>query len=410
MQKNGLAQPASLSTAPAFEPIRAHERIQLMDALRGFALLGILVVNTWSLSRAEWVPAAEKTDGWLTDLLLVLIDTKFVTVFSLLFGAGFVVQQQRAEAQGVRFGAYYARRLALLFALACLHAYLLWFGDIVRSYALLGFLLLAVRRLSPKATFRLALLFIGVLTPLVFLVNAAFPIRTNPEHVDGLPLATYLYQTFTQGSYPQILRANWLIDPFHNFAQDMPITLVSMFGKILLGVWLARVGFFRNPAAHQPRLRRWLWWGGTLGVSSSVAFWAIKRDLLPMEEPAMIAVVFVVAGGLVLHSLFYVALFVKLYPTWLGSRVLRFLVPVGRMGLTNYFAQTVLAFALFYGTGTVGKVRPVGMLAASLGLFAVQVAYSRWWLARHEFGPVEWVWRRLAYFTPVKTSRPDSQG
>jgi uncharacterized protein len=297
----------------------------------------------------------------------------------------------------VSFGKFYLGRMAVLFLLGCGHAYLLWFGDIVRHYALLGIALLAVGRLSTRAIFGLACVCIGILTPLVFILNGVLAIETSPGQVDGLPLAAFVFQTFTQGSYPQILRANWIIDPLHNFAQDMPLALVSMFGKMLLGVWLARIGFFRNPAAHESLLRQWLWWGGTAGVLGSVAFWAIRKGWLLVEEPWMLPLVFLVSACLVLHSLFYVALFVKLYAGKPGAVLLRFLVPVGRMALSNYFGQTLLAFGLFYGTGLVGKVGPAGLLGWAVVLFAVQVLLSRWWMSRYAFGPVEWVWRLLSY-------------
>lgn len=388
-----------IETSPAnpFRSIPSHERIQLMDALRGFALFGILTVNIWSFSRYEWLPAEQRVDTWLTDLLTILVDTKFMTIFSILFGAGFSIQLQRASANGVNFIPYFSKRMLILFLIGCLHAYLFWFGDIVRNYALLGVALLAIRSFSAKATLRLALVFIGLLTPSVFILNEVIGIHTNPEQVDGIPLLTFIHTSFVQGSYPQILRANWIIDPWHNFIQDMPISLVAMFGRIVLGVWLARIGFFRNPAAHETLLKKWLWWGGTAGIAGSVAFWAIQKGLLPMDEPYMLGGIYVVASCLVLHSLFYIALFVKLYTGILGTGLLRFLAPVGRMGLTNYVGQTMLAFAIFYGTGTVGNAMPIPMLGWTVVIFTMQILISRWWLSRYEFGPIEWVWRRLAY-------------
>ncbi|MBD0255251.1 MAG: DUF418 domain-containing protein, partial [Cytophagales bacterium] len=391
-----------------FRPIEAHERIQLVDALRGFALLGVLVVNLWSLSRYEWLPPERQTHTWLSDGLMILIDTKFITIFSVLFGAGFWVQRQRARDRGVSFPAFYLGRVGILFLMACGHAYLFWFGDIVRHYALLGIALLTVRGLSPRATLRLAGVCIGLLTPLVFIGNGVLDLHTTPGQVDGLPLAAFVYGSFTAGSYPQILRANWLIDPLRNFAQDMPIALVSMFGKMLLGVWLAQIGFFRNPAAHAGRIRWWLWWGGLAGVPGSVAYWAIKKGLLSLESPWMLPLVFAVSACLVLHSLFYVALFVTLYNGRTGAVLLRFFAPVGRMALSNYFGQTLLAFALFYGTGRVGRVGPPELLAWAAVIFTVQLGLSRWWLRRHAFGPAEWLWRRLSYAIQKGDRRPEA--
>ncbi|MGM9511695.1 DUF418 domain-containing protein [Larkinella sp. GY13] len=387
-----------MASIGSFQATQPHERIHLMDGLRGFALFGILIVNTWSFSRVEWLPVEQQTQHWLTDSLKILVDTKFITIFSMLFGAGFYLQQQRALAKGVNFPAYYTKRMLFLFVIACLHAYLFWFGDIVRNYALLGVALLTVRHLSAKATLRLALLFIGFLTPVTYILNEAIGKHTNPDQVDGMPLTTYIFTAFTTGSYPQILRANWIIDPWHNFIQDLPIALVAMFGRMLLGVWLAKIGFFRNPAAHQRLIGRWLWWGGTVGVSSSVAFWAMGNGRLPMDELYMIPVIFLVTGGLVLHSLFYVGLFIKSYSSSLGTLWQGSLVPVGRIGLTNYFSQTVLAFTFFYSTGMIGHIAPTILLGCALGLFAIQVLLSRWWLSNHKSGPVEWAWRVLSYW------------
>ena len=382
----------------SFQPTAPHERIHLMDALRGFALFGILVVNVWSFSRVEWLSADQQPQHWITDLLRILVDTKFMTIFSMLFGAGFFLQQQRALTREVNFPVYYTKRMLILFGMGCLHAYLFWFGDIVRNYAFLGVALLTVRHLSAKATLRLALLFIGVLTPVTYILHEAIGIHTNPDKVDGMPLAMYVFTAFTTGSYPQILRANWIIDPWHNGMQDLPISFVSMFGRMLLGVWLAKIGFFRNPASHQRLIRQWLWWGGTVGVSSSVAFWAINTGRLAMDELYLIPVIFLVAGSLVLHSLFYVALFIKSYSGVLGAFWQWSVVPVGRMGLTSYFSQTVLAFAFFYGSGLLGRVAPTTLLACALGLFTVQILLSRWWLSNHKSGPVEWMWRGLSYW------------
>lgn len=390
-----------------FQPTRAYERIQLMDALRGFALLGILAVNIASFSRYEWEPAHQRSQEWLTDLLHILVDTKFMTLFAILFGTGFAMQQQRALATGTPFRTYYLRRMLLLFGLGCLHAYGLWFGDIIRAYALCGIALLAVSHLSTQVVFRLAVLFIGFITPLTFLLHSLLGIHTNPTYVNGLPLATYLYTTFTNGSYPQILQANWLIDPWHNFAQDMPISLVSMFGRMLLGVWLARIQFFGNPVAHTGRLKRWLV-GGVPGVGSSVVFWAINKGLLDTDTLLMIPVIFAVSVGLVMHSLFYLALFTKLYTGVAGGYLLRFLAPVGRMGLTNYFGQTLLAFAFFYSTGWVGHTTPIQMLGVTIAIFAVQILLSRWWLSHHAFGPVEWLWRQLSYSPEKSKTRQEA--
>ncbi|CAA9287014.1 MAG: hypothetical protein AVDCRST_MAG56-4298 [uncultured Cytophagales bacterium] len=391
--------------ARSFAPVPAHERIPLLDALRGLALLGIITANLWSFSGYAYLaPAARLAlpsyplDRLVDPLLHVLIDSKFSTLFSMLFGVGFALQLQRATARGVPFRRYFARRMLLLLALAGLHAYLLWFGDILRFYALAGLALLLVARWPGNRLLLGGLVLAVFLAPVLFILNEA--VLYHPPSAGDLSLAGIL-AAFRDGSYGQVLAANWQLDEVRNFWEGAPLTIASTMGKVMLGFWLGRKELFSRPETHQGLLDGWFRWGLLGGLPASVAYWAVKAGHLHLDSLWLAWLPFAVAGGMILHSLFYLSAFVRVCRGRSGFSWLQTFVPVGKMALTNYLLQTVVGLWLFYGylpgPHLMGEVGPAALLLLGGLIFAGQVVFSHWWLRRHAQGPVEWLWRRLAY-------------
>lgn len=385
-----------------FVPVRTSERIQVLDGLRGLALMGIITANLWAFSgyaflapeQARQLPTYE-LDRLVYSGLHVLIDSKFSTIFSMLFGVGFAIQIGRAKEKGVAFGDYFVKRMGILLVIASLHAYVLWYGDIIRYYAVAGLTMLLVSRWSDRTLLRTGGLLVGVLTPVVFILNQVFAAPPAGGHPGEQILAA-----FGQGSYGEVLRMNWGIDDVRNFWQGSPVTIVSTTGKVMLGYWMGRIGLFTHPERYQPLLKRWYWWGLILGVPSSIVFWAVRSGLLALT-PSLIWVPFVIASGMVLHSLFYISAFVRAFRNVHWQPLLRLFVPVGRMALTNYLIQTLVGVFLFYGYTPgphwIGRVGPANLLLLGLVIYALQLVFSRWWLQTHEQGPVEWLWRNLSY-------------
>jgi uncharacterized protein len=389
----------------AFAPSSGKERISLMDALRGLALLGIITANLPSFSGyVHLSPEARQALptfalDWLIDPLLhILIASKFSTIFSMLFGVGFAMQLEKARAQGVVFRPYFAKRMLLLLTLAVLHAYLLWFGDILRYYALAGLSLLLVAHWTEKKILLAGLVLAGVVTPVFFiLIEAVWYFPPVPGDLSWQEIVN----AFRQGTYGQVLAANWQLDEVRNFWQGTPVTIASTTGKVLIGFWMGKKGLFRQPEQHRPLLRRWFWGGLLLGLPSSVAYWAIKTGHLHLDSLWLVGLPFVVAGGMILHSLFYISVFVQAWGGGRGFSWLKTFVPVGKMALTNYLMQTTVGLFLFYGympgPHLMGQVGPASLLLLGGLIFALQVLFSHWWLRSYAQGPVEWLWRRLAY-------------
>lgn len=392
-------------------PIESSERSALLDSLRGWALLGILVANMMVFIGFYFVPDEARDrmllaafDDLSEFLLEWLVVGKFYSIFSLLFGIGFAIQLGRLEQRGEGV-ARYLRRLAILFLIGIAHMLLLWLGDIVALYALMGAVLLLFRRLSDRA-----LLWSAAacwLIPLAWSAAIHFGGFRPDEPIFGLAIRmiTAAGLDVSQGPLPLYsgpefwphLKAHpgEMLIRLGDLVYQMRFTKVL--GMFLVGLWIGRRALYARLDDYRPLLRRTVQIG--LGVGLPVSALKAIFSMWPDAPPAIefVAEACYVVGTPTL-ALGYAAAFALL---WGGGqqRVLGWAAPAGQMALTNYLMQTVLQSVIFYGWG-LGLIAKLGLLFVfplSLALFALQVAYSRWWLARFSFGPVEWLWRSLTY-------------
>ena len=271
----------------------------------------------------------------------------------------------------------------------------------MRYYAICGIMLLFIYKLRPKTILVLAVVFSVPLTAIVFIANSAL----------GLQQYTYDYsiatRIFTVSTYLEYLRYNFTLDPLVNFVQDSPLTLVSCFGKILIGFWLGMKGFFFKPLEHKKLMKKWMIAGLLIGIPSSVGYWAVTKGLIELDLP-LLWVPFLLAGGLVLHSLLYIAAFIKLFFSNSWQKLLFVCAPVGRMALSNYLLQTVFYLLVFYnwtlGLNLYGKLRLLESVILVMLFFFLQVLLSRWWLSKFSQGPIEYLWKRISHsYRPYKS-------
>ena len=372
-------------------------RYEVIDALRGFALAGVALVNLRWLSLYEMMPKATRAalpsaefDAAAVAAMSVLADGKFITVFSLLFGLGFALQLDPAG-QGMDVRRYLRRMLGLaLIGLA--HGYFVWWGDILLTYAVVGVLLLPFRHLPDRVLLATALV-VAVLPPLI-----APAVRSwLPEIPPGKEVFVDAWHAFSTPSWMAALRGNVAVANWARLANWALLCFVL--SRFLFGYWAGRKGLLQDPWRHR-RLLRWLCAGGVvtglalLGLSEVQASWrAAHPDLdtrtlklalrvLARLEPIALGVAY--AAGFVL--------------AFCHPRLHRWLAPfaaVGRMALTHYLLQSVAGVALFYaiGAGVGGGYGLPPVLLFWGVLFGLQMALSHWWLARFRFGPVEWLWR-----------------
>ena len=383
-----------------FQPIQKTDRVRVVDALRGFALFAILLANIPIAENADviykartFILGSPTTDKLLDGIFHLVIDKKFVAIFSVLFGFGFYVQLKRAEERGIAFRKYFMVRMALLLAIACIHAYFLWFGDIIRDYAICGMLVLLMYKWSPKKLLVTGLLFAVLGTAIVFILNGVIGVSYSFDTsiVSEHPLTT---------SYWHYLQINSRIDPFRNFIQDSPITLVFAFGCMLIGFALAKSGFFHQPERFIKTTSRLIGLGLPLGLICSYLFWMISIGKLELT-PALIWLPVVIVAGLFLQSLFYISAFVKLYSYNPFKKLVLPFEFVGRMALSNYILQSIFYLLIFFhctnGLNLYGKLTLTETYLTAVALFGVQVIFSKWWLKKHSQGPVEFLWKNMVY-------------
>jgi uncharacterized protein len=404
-------------------PLDSQARLLLLDSLRGWALLGILIANMMAFTGFYFIPDAEREANMLlgrfdnaAELLIEwLVVGKFYALFSLLFGIGFAIQLRRLEQRGEGAGRY-LRRLAVLFLIGLAHMLLLWMGDILALYALMGAVLLLFRQVSNRALlwWSAALWLVPILwsaaihfagfQPAAPFFQAAVRFITSVSDADlNNPLAH-----FASSDLVEHLRTH----PGEMFFRLADLVYQMRFTKVLgmflIGLWVGRLAIHADPQSHHHLLVRTAWVG--IGVGLPLSLVRAISSMWPQPSPRIefASEIFYCLGTPIL-ALGYAAAFTLL---WIGHRrrIAEIAAPAGQMALTNYLMQSVFQSALFYGwgLGLIGDLGLVFIAPLAAAIFAMQIAYSRWWLARYRFGPVEWLWRTLTYgqVQPMRRSGP----
>lgn len=389
-----------------------QQRITLIDSLRGFALLGIFLVNigffttslqTISLNVNLW-------PGGYNDILdmlkSILIDSKFILIFSFLFGLGMILLQESCEARGLNFNRVYVRRMSALLMIGIIHGTLVWFGDILTHYAILGFLLLLFKRRKAKTllVWSLALLLI---VPVLFFIGSmastgdsqAFtPLSGEEIHQFGLSYQARDAAIYGAGDAGQIFgqRLNDYISSFFN----MIIFYPQILGLFLLGMYFGKRRFLHEVAEHRKLFKRWAWLGGIVGI-------ALQALMTLTELPSWMEAVALFIGAPML-SLAYISIFTLIYQNKRWQKGLQLFSYPGKMAFTNYLLQSVICGFIFYsyGLGLYGTVDIGTQMLIALALFGVQVIFSAVWLRLFPIGPFEYVWRLFSYWgNPLKNKR-----
>jgi uncharacterized protein len=415
-------------------PVARAERIVAVDVLRGFALLGILVMNVvaYALPDAAYtVPSAAggfagaDRVAWL--LSHVFFEFKMMTIFSMLFGAGLVLLAERAEERGADVRRIYRRRIGWLLVIGLVHAYLVWWGDILVAYAQCGVLIYFFRKRSPRALLVTGAAFcvVGALMMLgfgLFLGHARgaaqevaaaqaagrAPAPGKKEMADGwndmrkeldpTPEEVRENAVVYHGSWHAIAlhRAPKVIQ-MHTMA-FLAFLLWRVGGTMLIGMGLMKLGVFS--AARSDRF-----YGASMLVGFGLGFplvaWGAWRLVSHDFDPLA-----TMSGdflpnyfGSFLAALGYVGLVMTaVRRRWLQGLQQR-LAAVGQMALTNYLTQSLICTTLFYGYGfdLFERLSRWQLLPLCLAIWILQLAWSPWWLARYRYGPFEWSWRSLTY-------------
>ena len=392
----------------ALTPNPPEQRLPALDALRGLALFGVLVVNLVMAFRVSIFqqfagpqPVSEPLDDLAEAFVRNVFELKAYALFSLLFGMGLAAQYERLR--GFPHPRYWlARRLAILVILGAIHMILIWNGDILVQYALAGVLVLPfvgapLWAIACAATVMLLVYFFMPLLPIALSWPSS---EALARHVAEAA------QVFPTQGYLEIRRFSW-----HELALLLPLH-VDIFGRtlglMLLGMLAWRIRCFQLIATH----KGFTFAASLVAIAAGALLTMVTTD--PAAELRSVADVMKYVGpsaGPILLALGYAGLFVAAIELRSIGKAARFLAPMGRMAFTNYIVQSVVLGWIFfgYGLGLYNHMGAAAGVALAVAVFAVQGAFSAWWLKRWRFGPIEWLWRSLMYGT-AQPMRAPSRG
>jgi uncharacterized protein len=417
------------------EPVVAGERNEAIDMLRGVAVLGILVMNIYAFAMpfvAYSNPLAfGGTEPWNIGTWYfthIFFDQKFMTIFSLLFGAGLIMMMTRAEARGVTYAGVWYRRSFWLLLIGALHGYLIWMGDILFHYALVGMLVFLFRKRSPKSLILIAVLLLSV-APLLNLSGGVYmtKLQVAGTEIEALQDAG---EALSEEQQEQL--AEWqemsvfLGDPaeqvkndIEGYSQSYPAVVsyrqptVTMLqtqatfffiiwrvgGVMLLGMALMKLGIIdglRDSGYYKKMMLAGYGIGLPIVVYSAWNLWSHQWE--PMWTfrvgmiPNYVGSLFVALG--------HIGLVMTLIKSGAASRLMARFAADGRMAFTNYLMHSVILTTVFYGygLGLYADVPRAWQMAFVVAVIGFQLWFSPIWLKVYRFGPAEWLWRSLTYW------------
>ncbi len=379
-------------------------RLEFVDSLRGFALLGVFWANLLIFSGIEYMTTEQRTSlfgGPLVAFAYLIerffIQNKFIGLFSFLFGISFWLFLSRVRGRSASPTTLFYRRIFWLFVFGAIHGWLLWCFDVLRFYALWAVLLPLFVRTAPRRLLGAAL---GTCVLVPALVSGADAWLSRPV-ADATDYDAMALAAFSSGTYREFLAANWRYDWYLTNAISQIAYQVAIFGRLLLGLYVGRTLDLGNLDAHRLLLRRVLLVGGMTGLVGSTIY--AGNFLSTGTDNAWLAILrrLLVEGGHLALTLAYASALALAFPVARWRRVIRVLAPIGQMALTWYLFQTAFGIWLFYGfahgPALMGKMGAASLVALCLVGFAAQVGLARVWKSRFRFGPAEWVWRSLTY-------------
>lgn len=401
------------------KPISFKERVEEIDILRGFALFGVLLVNMAMFNTtlfSKFASAAPLSnplqletfpDKLAALFIQIFAEGKFYTIFSMLFGLGFYIFMERAEEKEISPNRLFMRRSFFLLLFGILHFNLVWYGDILHVYGLIGFLLMAFRKRSLKII-RIWIVILLILSTLLYsgfvFLNSFIEASFTPETLEAQynvvnALMKESIEVYKNGSYIDIIRYRFY-NEFSLVLMNLVVLIPKILGMFLIGLYAGKKGIFKDIEGNLHIIEKVWRRGGIIGILSTIAYILLQWYIIsinPLLREAAVTIFKEIAT--VFLSLFYAASLLLLLRKPSFSNKLAPLRYIGQMALTNYLVQCISCSILFYGYG-LGLLNEVGLAAGvifTVLIYGAQLIVSKKWLQRFRYGPFEWLWRKLTY-------------
>ena len=390
------------------EPMALQSRLLNIDIIRGIALLGILLMNIQAFSMNFSAYSNPTSFGDLSGINFyvyyfshIFADQKFMTIFSILFGVGIVLMAENIERKGGNTGKIHYKRMFILAIFGLLHAYLLWFGDILFPYALAGMIAYTARKKSVRFLLITAFLSIGFCSLVMYLISFAIPMMEEADLQNMLAMWAPTQEMIDKDIL--VNQASWLGQMEHrNFMASKMQTNVLFYmfrivGLMMIGMALFKLDFFGKRFSNKSLAISaviTLALGLLLSITGNQANfdsgWGLDSMMSGIQPNYW---------GSILMAYSYMSLLIVFCRSSALMKLKNLFANVGKMALTNYLSHTLICGFIFYGWGLgyYGSFERSDMLLVVLGVWTFQLFFSSFWMARYQFGPFEWLWRSMTY-------------
>lgn len=402
-----------MNNAPSFvSPLAPAKRIQSIDLLRGIAVLGILIMNIQSFSMpgaAYLNPIAygdlSGINKWVWILSHGLSSEKFMSIFSLLFGAGILLFTGKAHDRGHREGPLHYRRMLWLFIFGMIHAYLIWYGDILVAYSLCGMLAFVFRKRSPHRMIGISIVFFMI--PILFYTMSYISIPYWPEESVNQTMLSWKPPADAILREVAAMQGNWMQQmeyrvPGSIFMQTW-LFLMETFWRVMSMILLGMALFKWDVISAQRSIRfyiRLTFWGLVPGLALSALGvwlnfdqgWAMDTGMFLNRQLNYVGSVGVALG--------YIGIVMLISKSHAWQRFKQWFRAVGRMAFSNYILQSIICTLIFYGhgLGLYGEMERKFQILTVFGVWIIVIVFSVIWLRNYRFGPLERLWRSLTYW------------
>ncbi|MBT2581709.1 DUF418 domain-containing protein [Planococcus sp. ISL-109] len=377
------------------QPISLHERVEAIDLMRGFSLLGILLINMLAfhtpysyIDPYKWFSG--NTDQAIFTALDIFVQASFYPLFSMLFGYGLMMQFLRAEKFEQPFMPVAVKRLLVLLVFGIVHAFLIWYGDILITYAIMGLLLIGMLRLPAGWLLGLGVM-LYALPHLLFTVIMFMAVAVDPNIYIGYQEAERSIAAYQSGSFAEIFSRRLTDWYYVNNPFSFIILTVTILPLMMVGAAAAK---WRMIELAAEKKKIWL----ALAVSTLVVGLLLKSAPYLFDKNYAYQYVQEIFGG-PLVAIGYAAVIALWSQKLSFTRAMSPLIKAGRMSMTIYITQSILATSIFYsfGFGLYGQVGLLTGTLIALGIFVIQLIFAELWFVKFTRGPIEMLWRRWTY-------------
>ncbi|EJR45631.1 DUF418 domain-containing protein [Bacillus mycoides] len=375
-----------------------NQRVEFVDAIRGFALFGILLVNITLIQFGLFANEKPtyifgKLDESANWFIQFFGTQNFISLFSFLFGLSIILLQKSIIAKGKKFFPTYIRRISILLLLGYIHGTFVWEGDILFAYGIVGIFLMMFINRKPKTL----LIWASILLALIMFASYQSEPTSNTFN-DVAPYIEKEHKVHETGSYMDHINFRLTENPFDYMGINgiFGLVILSIFALIfmsplfLLGMYVGKKGWLFEIDKHIPAVKKIWLITGIFSFTIKILTMFVKHPILIMLQDSLTPVTM---------TFFYGSTIILLFHYKKVARLLTYMANMGKMSVSNYLAQSIIATTIFYayGFGLYGKIGYFFGILLTIGIYTIQLFVSTYWLQKYRMGPVEYVWRLGTY-------------